>query len=99
MTLRQVALQSATPRSSFIGTPEQVADQIQHWFESGGADGFMIAAAVPSGLEEFVDRVVPILQERGLFRNEYESDTLRGNLGIPVPENRYSKSTEPAGRV
>lgn len=97
LTLRQVALQSATPRSSFIGTPEQVADQIQTWFEGGGADGFMIAAAVPNGLEEFVDRVVPILQERGLFRTEYESSTLRGNLGIPLPENRYSKASQPAG--
>lgn len=54
----------------------------------------MIAAAVPNGLEEFVDRVVPILQERGLFRTEYESSTLRGNLGIPLPENRYSKASQ-----
>jgi hypothetical protein len=59
----------------------------------------MLAAAVPNGLEEFVDLVVPILQERGLFRTEYESDTLRGNLGLPVPENRYSKASEPAGQV
>jgi FMN-dependent oxidoreductase (nitrilotriacetate monooxygenase family) len=92
LTLREVALQSATPRSSFIGTPSQVADQVQNWFESGAADGFMVAAAVPHGIEEFVDLVVPILQERGLFRTEYESDTLRGNLGLPVPENRYTKS-------
>ncbi|WP_138494590.1 LLM class flavin-dependent oxidoreductase [Paenibacillus pinistramenti] len=90
LTLRQAALQSATPRSSFIGTPEQVADRIQEWFENGAADGFMIASAVPTGLEDFVDQVVPILQERGLFRTEYESDTLRGNLGLPVPENRYT---------
>lgn len=58
----------------------------------------MIAAAVPNGLEEFVDRVVPILQERGLFRTEYESSTLRGNLGIPLPENRYSKASQPVGQ-
>jgi FMN-dependent oxidoreductase (nitrilotriacetate monooxygenase family) len=90
LTLRQVALQAATPRGGFIGTPEQVADRIQAWFEGGAADGFMITAAVPNGLEEFVDLVVPILQERGLFRTEYESDTLRGNLGLPVPENRYT---------
>ena len=100
LTLREVALQSATPRSSFIGTPVQVADQIQNWFESGAADGFMLAAAVPNGLEEFVDRVVPILQERGLFREEYESDTLRGNLGLPIPQNRYTKApVETADRV
>lgn len=99
LTLRQVALQSATPRSSFIGTPEQVADQLQAWFEGGAADGFMLAAAVPHGLEEFVEQVVPILQERGLFRTEYESDTLRGNLGLPIPQNRYAKASEPAGQV
>ncbi|MFE4710705.1 LLM class flavin-dependent oxidoreductase [Paenibacillus sp. NPDC056722] len=99
LTLRQVALQSATPRTSFIGTPEQVADQIQTWFESEAADGFMIAESVPGGLEQFVERVVPILQERGLFRTEYESDTLRGNLGLPVPENRYVKASETAGSI
>ncbi|NUU60589.1 LLM class flavin-dependent oxidoreductase [Paenibacillus agri] len=99
LTLRQVALQSATPRTSFIGTPEQVADQIQTWFESEAADGFMIAESVPGGLEQFVERVVPILQERGLFRTEYESDTLRGNLGLPVPENRYVKTSETAGSI
>ncbi|MNC27412.1 putative monooxygenase MoxC [compost metagenome] len=59
----------------------------------------MLAAAVPNGLEEFVDRVVPILQERGLFRTEYESDTLRGNLGLPVPANRYVQAKEPSPLV
>ncbi|MBU5348082.1 LLM class flavin-dependent oxidoreductase [Paenibacillus lautus] len=98
LTLRQVALQSATPRGGFIGTPEQVADKIQAWFEASAADGFMITAAVPNGLEDFVDQVVPILQERGLYRTEYESDTLRGNLGLPVPENRYSKGKAVAAR-
>ncbi|WP_098742198.1 LLM class flavin-dependent oxidoreductase [Paenibacillus sp. EZ-K15] len=98
LTLRQVALQSATPRGGFIGTPEQVADKIQAWFEAGAADGFMITAAVPNGLEDFVDHVVPLLQERGIYRTEYESDTLRGNLGLPVPENRHSKDQAVAVR-
>lgn len=98
LTLRQVALQSATPRGNFIGTAEQVADRIQEWFEAGAADGFMITAAVPRGLEDFVNQVVPILQERGLFRTEYESDTLRGNLGLKVPENRYAKARAEAVR-
>lgn len=98
LTLRQVALQSATPRGNFIGTAEQVADRIQEWFEAGAADGFMITAAVPRGLEDFVDQVVPILRERGLFRTEYESDTLRGNLGLAVPENRYTKARAEAVR-
>ncbi|MDR0270351.1 LLM class flavin-dependent oxidoreductase [Paenibacillus sp.] len=98
LTLRQVALQSATPRGNFIGTAEQVADRIQEWFEAGAADGFMITAAVPRGLEDFVDQVVPILQERGIFRTEYESDTLRGNLGLAVPENRYTQGRVEAVR-
>ncbi|RUS43526.1 LLM class flavin-dependent oxidoreductase [Cohnella sp. AR92] len=90
LTLRQVALQSATPRGEFFGTPEQVADRIQLWHEEGAADGFIIHSNIPSGLKDFVELVVPILQERGIYRTEYEADTLRGNLGIPIPENRYA---------
>ncbi|MFD2329636.1 LLM class flavin-dependent oxidoreductase [Cohnella sp. GCM10020058] len=96
-TLREVALRAATRRSEFIGTPAQVADRIQQWFEAGAADGFILFEAVPGGLEDFVDLVVPILQERGLFRTEYESDTLRGNLGLPFRENRYVKESAGIG--
>ncbi|ANY68016.1 monooxygenase [Paenibacillus sp. BIHB 4019] len=92
LTLRQVALQETTPRPTFIGTPVKVADQIQQWFEQGAVDGFIVGASIPTGLTEFIDQVVPILQERGLFREEYEHDTLRGHLGVPVPENRYAKT-------
>ncbi|UKS26450.1 LLM class flavin-dependent oxidoreductase [Paenibacillus sp. HWE-109] len=91
LTLRQVALNVATPRSEFTGTAEHVADRVQAWFEENAADGFIIAAALPKGLDDFVDLVVPILQERGIYRTEYEADTLRGNLGIPIPANRYTK--------
>ncbi|RUS42827.1 LLM class flavin-dependent oxidoreductase [Cohnella sp. AR92] len=91
LTLRQAALQSATPRGDFIGTPEQVADRIQEWFEAGAADGFIIGSNVPNGLNDFVEHVIPILQERGLYRTEYEQDTLRGHLGLSFPINRYSK--------
>ncbi|MFJ5762444.1 LLM class flavin-dependent oxidoreductase [Neobacillus sp. NPDC093182] len=91
LTLRQVALRETTPKPAFIGTPEKVADLIQEWFEGNGADGFIIGSAVPNGLNDFVDYVVPILQKRGLFRTEYEAEILRGNLGIPFPENRYAK--------
>lgn len=93
LSLREVALLASTPRTSFIGTPEQIADQIQEWFEGGAADGFNIRTVVPNGLADFVDLVVPVLQERGLFRTEYEQDTLRGNLGLPIPHNRYSLET------
>ncbi|RKN86258.1 LLM class flavin-dependent oxidoreductase [Paenibacillus ginsengarvi] len=99
LTLRQVALQTATPKPTFLGTPETVANKLQAWFEAGAADGFIVGAAAPRGLEEFVDHVVPILQKRGLFREEYEADTLRGNLGIPVPANRYAPKTTDAAIV
>ncbi|MGG1312519.1 LLM class flavin-dependent oxidoreductase [Cohnella laeviribosi] len=90
LTLRQVALRSATPRGEFIGTPEKVADLIQQWYEEKAADGFIVHSHLPSGLHDFVDLVVPILQRRGIFRKEYEADTLRGNLGVPIPPNRYT---------
>jgi FMN-dependent oxidoreductase (nitrilotriacetate monooxygenase family) len=91
LTLRQVAWQAATPRPLFLGTPIQVADRMQEWFEGGAADGFIVGSGVPNGLNDFVDLVIPILQERGIYRKEYESDTLRGNLGLPIPTNRYAK--------
>ncbi|QAY59253.1 LLM class flavin-dependent oxidoreductase [Microbacterium protaetiae] len=76
---------------TFTGTPVQIADTIQQWFENGAADGFNIMPAVlPSGLEVFVERVVPILQERGLFRTEYEGRTLREHYGLPRPVNQYT---------
>lgn len=93
LTLREVALRFATPRSQFVGTAEQVADTLQAWHEAGAADGFMLFESLPGQLEVFVERVVPILQQRGIYRVEYEAGgTLRGNLGLPVPENRYSVS-------
>jgi FMN-dependent oxidoreductase (nitrilotriacetate monooxygenase family) len=74
---------------TFAGTPEQVADAIQRWYDLGAADGFNIMPAVlPSGLSAFVDHVVPLLQARGLFRTEYEGRTLRDNYGLARPANR-----------
>ena len=68
---------------------------MQDWFESGACDGFMLSAAVlPQGFDDFVDLVLPILKERGLFRTEYEADTLRGNLGLPIPQNRYTAARQ-----
>ncbi|MBD8839075.1 LLM class flavin-dependent oxidoreductase [Paenibacillus sp. FSL K6-4396] len=90
LTLRQVALLASTPRTSFIGTPDQIADQMQAWFEGEAADGFNVRTVVPNGLEDFVELVVPVLQERGLFRTEYEHETLRENLGLEIPRNRYA---------
>jgi len=79
---------------TFVGTYEQAADVIQDWFENGAADGFnVMGAALPAGLEEFVDHVVPILRERGLFRHDYTGRTLREHYGLPRPANRYETAT------
>lgn len=94
LTLREVALRVATPKPTLLGTPDTIADKLQTWFEAGAADGFIVAASHPGGLEDFVDQVVPILQERGLFRKDYEADTLRGNLGIPFPTNRFAEKKQ-----
>ena len=77
------------PRPLFFGSAEKVADQIQEWYEAGAIDMLLIQQEHPTGLKDFVDLVVPILQERGIFRKEYESNTLRGNLELPDPENNF----------
>ena len=90
LTLRQMALRTTTPKNNFSGTPEQVADTMQEWFEAGVVDGFMINCAVlPVGFNDFVDLVLPILKDRGLFRTGYEFSNLHENLGLPIPPNRY----------
>ncbi len=74
---------------SLIGTPEQVADALQTWFEQGAADGFnVLVPHLPGGLEDVARLLVPELQRRGLFRTEYEGTTLRENLGLQRPINR-----------
>ncbi|MFE6924289.1 LLM class flavin-dependent oxidoreductase [Nocardia sp. NPDC057663] len=93
LTVRQLIgkLGGGRGHRTFAGTPEQVADELQTWFEAGAADGFNIMPPyLPGGLEDFVDRVVPILQERGLFRTDYESTTLRGHYGLDPVESQFA---------
>ena len=90
LTLREVALLASRPKRDFVGTPEQVADQIEHWFKNGAADGFIINSLLPDGLQYFTELVVPVLVQRGLFRDAYTGSTLRENLGLDVPTNRYA---------
>ena len=91
LTVRQLAqIAGSYGGLAMVGTPAQIADQMQEWLYSEACDGFNIMFPwVPGGLDEFVDRVVPELQRRGLFRREYEGRTLRENLGLPRPENRF----------
>jgi len=80
----------------FVGTPEQLADLIELWFEEYGCDGFNIMAPVlPGGLDDFVDYVVPILQQRGLFREDYTGDTLRDHLGLERPSEGHFRKIRP----
>ncbi|SDS56674.1 FMN-dependent oxidoreductase, nitrilotriacetate monooxygenase family [Paenibacillaceae bacterium GAS479] len=94
LTIRQLYQRIAGARGhrEIFGTPEQIADQLQEWFENDAADGFNIMPPyLPGGLEDFVDLVVPELQRRGLFRTEYEGKTLRENLGLQRPANFYAE--------
>jgi FMN-dependent oxidoreductase (nitrilotriacetate monooxygenase family) len=75
---------------ALVGTPADIADEMGAWLDGEACDGFNVMFPyVPGGLDEFVDQVVPELQRRGLFRKEYEGKTLRENLGLPRPENRF----------
>jgi alkanesulfonate monooxygenase len=75
---------------AFVGTPSTIADAMEEWLVSEASDGFNVMFPyLPEGLDDFVDRVVPELQRRGIFRRDYEGRTLRENLGLPRPENRF----------
>jgi alkanesulfonate monooxygenase len=91
LTVRQLAQRvGGYGGLSFVGTPKTIADQMEEWLMSRGSDGFNIMFPyLPGGLDDFVDRVVPELQKRGIFRKEYEGPTLRENLGLPRPKNRF----------
>lgn len=85
LTIRGLAAE-ISPRAQFIGTPAQVAEGLDEFIQNDGADGVVLGGHfTPGGLDEFVDTVVPILQERGSLRSEYSGTTLRENLGLPVP--------------
>lgn len=85
LSIRQTVIE-ASGRQSFVGTPETVAAELDEFVTAGAADGFILVPHLtPGGLDEFVDRVVPLLQERGAFRTEYTGTTLRSHLGLPDP--------------
>jgi FMN-dependent oxidoreductase (nitrilotriacetate monooxygenase family) len=90
LTLRQVALRFATPRGDLVGTPEQIADKFELWLDSRASDGFVIGESLPGQFQLLVEQVVPLLQKRGIFRQDYEGATFRESLGIDVPANRFT---------
>ena len=96
-TIRELYLRSGITGSARIGTPTDIADAMQEWFEAAACDGFNVTpATLPGGGEDFVEMVVPELQRRGLFRAEYEGSTLQENLGLRPVINRYSRDRRAA---
>jgi len=91
LTVRQLAqIAGSYGGLAMVGTPKTIADQMEQWLYGNACDGFNIMFPwVPGGLDDFVERVVPELQRRALFRREYEGRTLRDHLGLPRPENRF----------
>jgi alkanesulfonate monooxygenase len=91
LTVRQLAQRLGGHGGlSMVGTPKTIADEMEAWLETEASDGFTIQFPyLPEGLDDFVDKVIPELQRRGIFRTEYEGATLRENLGLPRPPNRF----------
>ncbi len=91
LTVRQLAQRlGGYAGAAMVGTPQSIADTMQEWLESEASDGFNVMFPyLPEGLDDFVNRVVPELQRRGIFRREYEGRTLRENLGLPRPTNQF----------
>jgi alkanesulfonate monooxygenase SsuD/methylene tetrahydromethanopterin reductase-like flavin-dependent oxidoreductase (luciferase family) len=91
LTVRQLAQRlGGYAGLAFVGTPKTIADEMEEWLTSEGSDGFNVMFPyMPEGLDDFVDKVVPELQRRGIYRMEYEGATLRENLGLPRPKNRF----------
>lgn len=83
LSIRELIIK-VTGRKQFVGTPAQVAEEIDRYVQTDAADGFVFAPHLtPGGFDEFVEKVVPILQERKVFRQDYVAPTLRGNLALP----------------
>jgi N-acetyl-S-(2-succino)cysteine monooxygenase len=94
LTLRQMYQRYAGARGqrTVKGTAVQIADEMESWFQARAVDGFLVQPAIlPTGLDDFCQMVIPELQNRGLFRTEYEGTTLRENLGLPRPASRYAQ--------
>ena len=103
LTLREVALDAATPRTAFIGTAEHIADEIIRWVDQEGADGFILGfPVIGEGFDDFAKHVLPILTKRGYFDPELKGETLRDHLGLPFRESRHAAQSdhiEPAKAV
>jgi len=99
LSTREVIIE-VTGRQSFIGTPAKVAEALNEFVQTDASDGFILAPHLtPGGIDEFADTVVPLLQERGVFRSEYEGTTLRDHLGLAAPRNQNENENESENRA
>ena len=99
LSLRGLALRFAAARGHLMlrGTPVQIADRLEQWFQERACDGFIFMPVyLPGALDDFVDQVIPELQRRGLFRREYEGRTLRDHLGLKRPASMFAHRAAPA---
>jgi alkanesulfonate monooxygenase SsuD/methylene tetrahydromethanopterin reductase-like flavin-dependent oxidoreductase (luciferase family) len=97
LSIRELMIE-VTARQSFIGTPAQVATEIDRYVQSDASDGFILVPHItPDGLDEFADTVVPILQERGRFRTDYNGSTLRDHLGLAPAGRAHATKVARAG--
>ena len=95
LTIRQLAMRAAVAKHhwSIVGSVKQIADQFEEWFTQGAADGFnVLPSDSPGAINALVDKLVPELQRRGLFRTEYEGSTLRDHLGLSRPPDRATQA-------
>jgi alkanesulfonate monooxygenase len=91
LTVRQLAERVGSYGGlAFVGTPASIAEEMEEWLVKEGSDGFNVMFPyLPGGLDDFVDKVIPELQRRNIFRRDYAGRTLRENLGLSRPENRF----------
>ncbi|MBW6424173.1 LLM class flavin-dependent oxidoreductase [Rhizobium sp. XQZ8] len=91
LTVRQLAQRyGGYSGLAFVGTPQTIADEMQAWIEGEASDGFTVVFPfLPQGLDDVTERLIPELQRRGIFREDYEGSTLREHLGLPRPVNRF----------
>lgn len=94
-TLRELYLRYERSTKTHCGTAKEIADEMEEWFTTGAADGFIMQfSLLPGALNDFVEKVVPELQRRGLFRKEYSGSTLRDHFGLKRPESRYAQKPQ-----